>query len=124
MTIGQGTETSRRPRWLKTGLFALALCLSGVAAAAVFHALGQPLTGIDDANIFLTYARNLARGDGVVPPSSWHVVKTPTSTKRVGSLSPCLTEEPWRGHSLSMLMATTVSLPGVTVICRSTFLPS
>ena len=66
MTIGQGTETSRRPRWLKTGLFALALCLSGVAAAAVFHALGQPLTGIDDANIFLTYARNLARGDGFV----------------------------------------------------------
>ena len=65
MTIGQGTETSRRPRWLKTGLFALALCLSGVAAAAVFSALGQPLTGIDDANIFLTYARNLARGDGL-----------------------------------------------------------
>jgi arabinofuranosyltransferase len=37
-----------------------------VAAAAVFHAVGQPLTGIDDANIFLTYARNLARGDGFV----------------------------------------------------------
>ena len=66
MTIGQGMKTSRRPRWLTTGLFALALSLSGLAAAAVFSALGQPLTGIDDANIFLTYARNLARGDGFV----------------------------------------------------------
>ena len=31
-----------------------------------FFYLGQPLTGIDDANIFMKYARNLAHGHGLV----------------------------------------------------------
>lgn len=66
MTIDEVIETSRRTRGFTTRPFALALFLSGAAAAAVFHAVGQPLTGIDDANIFMTYARNLARGDGFV----------------------------------------------------------
>ena len=51
--------------WL-AGAFFLTLVLSALAAAAVFKILGWPLTGIDDANIFFTYARNFVRGDGFV----------------------------------------------------------
>ena len=39
-----------------------------------FSQLAQPLTGIDDANIFFVYARNLANGHGIVFfPGSNHV---------------------------------------------------
>ena len=45
-------------------LAALSLCLSAVFFA--LHELDYPLTGIDDANIYLVYARNLVDGHGFV----------------------------------------------------------
>src|SRR5262245_27115579 len=42
------------------------LGLAIVASAVAFVAVDQPLTGVDDANIFLVYARNLASGHGLV----------------------------------------------------------
>lgn len=43
---------------------AFTLCVSAVLFA--LHRLGYPLTGIDDANIYFVYARNLAEGHGLV----------------------------------------------------------
>jgi len=43
-------------------VFTVAALLTGVA----YYSLGKPLTGVDDANIFLVYGRNLAGGHGFV----------------------------------------------------------
>jgi arabinofuranosyltransferase len=45
-------------------LVVFSLCLSAVLFT--LHELNYPLTGIDDANIYLVYARNLADGHGFV----------------------------------------------------------
>ncbi len=47
-------------------LFLLLLVPSGLAAALAFRMLGSPPVGVDDADIFLAYARHLLAGDGLV----------------------------------------------------------
>lgn len=68
MTIPEPTPpTSPRRRWLATaGLFALWLVVALAATALARRQLDPPGTGIDDANIFFRYARNLAEGHGLV----------------------------------------------------------
>ena len=46
--------------------FLLSLFLTGIVSFGVFSLFDQPLTGIDDANIYFVYARNLAGGHGFV----------------------------------------------------------
>src|ERR1041384_6291777 len=46
--------------------FLIALCLCSIASCFAFHKLNSPLTGIDDANIYFVYAKNLAQGNGFV----------------------------------------------------------
>lgn len=59
--------TSPRRRWLATAaLFALWLAVALAATALARRQLDPPGTGIDDANIFFRYARNLAHGHGLV----------------------------------------------------------
>ena len=48
---------------LMFGVFLLALC---IAVAVVWRQNGYPTKGIDDANIFFSYAENLAHGHGFV----------------------------------------------------------
>jgi arabinofuranosyltransferase len=57
-------EGSRRFRAVAT--FGVVLAVTVLASAAALAALDLPLTGIDDANIFLAYARNIASGQGIV----------------------------------------------------------
>ena len=45
-------------------LAAFSFCVA--ATSFSFHKLHNPLTGIDDANIYFVYARNLANGHGFV----------------------------------------------------------
>lgn len=68
MTIPEPTPpTSPRRRWLATAaLFALWLVVALAATALARRQLDPPGTGIDDANIFFRYARNLAEGHGLV----------------------------------------------------------
>lgn len=47
-------------------LFLLLLVPFGAAAAFAWRALGSPPTGIDDADIFLSYARHWLAGEGLV----------------------------------------------------------
>src|SRR5688500_8116472 len=46
--------------------FLLAFFLCSVVSLLTLHQLNYPLTGIDDANIYFVYARNLANGHGFV----------------------------------------------------------
>jgi arabinofuranosyltransferase len=46
--------------------FAFFFCLILVLTVACFFYIGRPTIGIDDANIFFTYARNIAGGHGFV----------------------------------------------------------
>jgi hypothetical protein len=46
--------------------FPIFLLVISVITLADFFYLGRPLTGIDDGNIFLTYARHVANGEGFV----------------------------------------------------------
>lgn len=46
--------------------FLIALFLSSLAVLLALSRLNYPLTGIDDANIYFVYARNLANGHGFV----------------------------------------------------------
>jgi arabinofuranosyltransferase len=50
----------------KTGLFLFLLILSAISTYLYWHKYGDPLYGIDDANIYFVYMRNLARGNGFV----------------------------------------------------------
>ena len=56
-------KPASRLRWICLGL-AMVTAASGTWLAQ--QQLDQPLTGIDDANIFFTYASNLAGGEGFV----------------------------------------------------------
>lgn len=47
-------------------LFAFALGLLATATTTAWHAFGRPPAGVDDADIFLAYARHLLAGDGPV----------------------------------------------------------
>lgn len=61
------TPNSARARFLATAaLFALWLAVAFAATALARRQLDPPGTGIDDANIFFRYARNLAHGHGLV----------------------------------------------------------
>jgi len=42
------------------------LLLVILAALLAYHQVDRPLTGIDDANIFFTYAQNFSQGDGFI----------------------------------------------------------
>src|SRR3712207_6229080 len=46
--------------------FLLSLILTGIVSFGAFFLFNRPLTGIDDANIYFVYARNLADGHGFV----------------------------------------------------------
>ena len=59
----RGQKPASRLRWICLGL-AIITAASGTWLAQ--QQLDQPLTGIDDANIFFTYASNLAGGEGFV----------------------------------------------------------
>src|SRR5574341_2402626 len=52
-------------RNLTLNLF-VAFFLCGLASLLALSRLNYPLTGIDDANIYFVYARNLANGHGFV----------------------------------------------------------
>ena len=45
---------------------AITLLLVMLATLLAYHQVDRPLTGIDDANIFFTYAQNFAQGDGFI----------------------------------------------------------
>src|SRR4051812_39536185 len=47
-------------------IFVAALLLVGAATVILWLILDRPATGIDDADIFLVYARHLSVGDGFV----------------------------------------------------------
>jgi len=111
MTPGEAMGTIRRTRWSTPALFALALILSGAAAAAVFWIMGQPLTGIDDANIFLTYARNLARGNGFVYYPGGERVEGFTSFTWLLVCGICTSIDP---HPEFLLLCVSVLLNAVT----------
>lgn len=68
MTISEPRPpTSARARFLATAaLFVLWLAVAFAATALARRQLDPPGTGIDDANIFFRYARNLAQGHGLV----------------------------------------------------------
>jgi len=61
--LTRGQKPASRLRWICLGL-AIVTAASGAWLAQ--QQLDQPLTGIDDANIFFTYASNLAGGEGFV----------------------------------------------------------
>ena len=58
------TPVSKASYWLLGSLLLVML-----ATLLAYHQVDRPLTGIDDANIFFTYASNLAGGEGFVSPS-------------------------------------------------------
>ena len=57
------SRSASRLRWICL-LLAIVTAVSGSWLSQ--HQLNQPLTGIDDANIFFIYASNLADGEGLV----------------------------------------------------------
>jgi hypothetical protein len=63
MSASESSQSS----WLRAVCSALAATICVTAASyTVWVLLGSPKTGIDDANIFFVYARNIAHGHGIV----------------------------------------------------------
>ena len=93
--------------------FGLVLCLS----VACFMYIGRPSMGIDDANIFFTYARNIAGGHGFVFNVGGERVEGFTSLLWVliCALAYCITSNPEFILLFVLLVLTSLS---VTIVYR------
>lgn len=68
------SENKKSDRFITIWRIPILLLLVAALSAGVYFLLHSPLNGIDDANIFFVYARNLATGKGIVfYPGGEHV---------------------------------------------------
>ncbi len=100
----------RKPR--TAGWFLASLLLATLATWYAYIQVDRPLTGIDDANIFLTYGQHLSRGEGFVYYSGGERVEGFTSLlwTLVGSLCFLVTD-----HPETLLLVINIALLGATL---------
>jgi len=95
-----------------TGWFLASLLLATLATWYAYAQVDRPLTGIDDANIFLTYGQHLSRGNGFVYYAGGERVEGFTSLlwTLIGSLCFLVTD-----HPETLLLGINIALVGTTL---------